>query len=136
MLMSYRENSTTVPASTSIHTVEGAPQNGCCQRLCSQGGVQLPPAFLGDSPGSVGRPDQGSCHITASALFSRACEILHEPCKSEFSIPPVLWAYQKQAHWPSEPNVLWAYLHDARPLSWGAQCGAQISHSFGRTSAM
>ena len=35
--------------SISIHLVEGAPQNGCCQYLYPQGELQLPPASPGDS---------------------------------------------------------------------------------------
>lgn len=64
VLMSYRQNYTLV--FVSVHMVE-APQNGCHQQLYSQGDVQLLPAFLGDSPGSVGRSDPGSYQITSSA---------------------------------------------------------------------
>ena len=35
-----------------------------------------------------------------------------------------------------QSHVLGAHLPSARPLSWGARCGAQDSHSCGRTSAV
>ena len=62
-------------ASTNDHVVEGAPKNGCCQCLCLWGELQLPPASLGDSPGSAGRSDPGSYQMTASSLGPGACEI-------------------------------------------------------------
>ena len=62
--MSSRQNLTLV--FVSVHMIE-APQNGCHQQLYSQDDTQLLPAFLGDSPGSVGRSDPGSYQITASA---------------------------------------------------------------------
>ena len=68
-----------VPASTSIHVVEGVPKNGCCQCLCSQGKLQLPPASLGDSPRPAGRSGLDSYQVKAFALGSTVCEILCEP---------------------------------------------------------
>lgn len=38
--------------------------------------------------------------------------------------------------WPSTLNALGAHVPGAGPPGWGAQCGAQASHSFGRTSAI
>ena len=73
-------------ASTSVHTVEWAPKNACCQCLCPQGELQLPPASLGDSPTSSGGSEPGSFQMTASALGPGACEILCEPFKNGVSI--------------------------------------------------
>ena len=72
-------------ASTRVHMVDRAPQNGCCQCLCPQDELQLPPASPGDSPRSAGRSDPGSFQITA-ALHPGVCEILCEPFKSGVSI--------------------------------------------------
>ena len=38
--------------------------------------------------------------------------------------------------WPSKPNDLGAHFPGAGPLGWGAQCGDQTLHSFGKTSAI
>ena len=57
-----------VLASTNVHVVEQAPQNGCHQCLCPQSELQLPPASLGDSPRLAGGSDPASFQITASAL--------------------------------------------------------------------
>ena len=73
-------------ASTSVHVVERAPQNGCHQCLCPQGELQFPPASLGGSPRSAGGSDPGSFQTTASALGPRAYEILCAPFKSGISI--------------------------------------------------
>ena len=54
-------------ASTSVHVVERAPKNGCCQRLCPQGMLLLPPASLGGSPISATGSDPVSFQITVSA---------------------------------------------------------------------
>ena len=75
-----------VLADISVHVVELASQNRCCQCLCPQGELQLPPASPGDSPGSAGGADPGSFQITASALDLRAREILCAPFKSGVSI--------------------------------------------------
>ena len=61
-------------------------QNGCRQCLCPWGELQLPPASLGGSPGSVGGSDPGSFQITASSLCLGGCEILCAPFKSGDSI--------------------------------------------------
>ena len=53
-------------ASTSVHVVEQAPRNGCCQVLCAQGELQLPPVSLGGFSRSAGGSDLGSFQITAS----------------------------------------------------------------------
>ena len=74
------------PASTGVHVVEGAPQNGFCQCLRLQGELQLLPASLGDSLRSECRSDPGSFQMTASALGPNACEVLCEPVKSGVSI--------------------------------------------------
>ena len=55
-------------ASTNVHVVEQAPQNGCCQCLCPQDELKLPPASPGGSPRSAGGSDPGFFQITASAL--------------------------------------------------------------------
>ena len=56
------------PAGTSVHVVEQAPHNGCCQGLCPQGEPQLPLASLRGLPRSAGGSDPGWFQITASAL--------------------------------------------------------------------
>ena len=63
-------------ASTHVPMVGHTPHNGCCQCLCPQGELQLPPASPKGSPRSAGRSDPGSFQMTASALVARACEIL------------------------------------------------------------
>ena len=68
--------------------VEGDSKNGCHLYLCPHGELQLPPAYLGNSPRLTGRFDPGSYQITASALGPRVCEILSVPFKSEVSISP------------------------------------------------
>ena len=72
-----------VLTSTSVPTIELAARNGCHQRLCPQGELQLPPASPRDSPRSAGRSDPGSFQITASALGPGACEILRASFKAE-----------------------------------------------------
>ena len=73
--------------STTAHMVEQAAQNGCCQRLCPLGDLQLPPPSVGSSPRSAGGSDPGSLHITASSLGARICEILHTPFQSGSLFP-------------------------------------------------
>ena len=48
----------------------------------------MPSATPGDSLGIAGRFDPVTYQVTASALGSRACEILYVPFKSEVSISP------------------------------------------------
>ena len=111
--------------------------NSCCQCLCPQGELQLPPASLRGSPRSAGGSNPGSFQITASVLGPRACEILCVPFKSEVSFPqPSGQSPESQPHWPSKLNILGAHLPDAGPLSLGARCGAQTPHSVRRTSAV
>lgn len=82
----YRENSKMVLPSTSVITVDWAPQNGCCQSLHYQGESHLPP----DSPGGFQRSSSGSgpgsFQAIVSALGLGACEILYMHFKSEVSI--------------------------------------------------
>ena len=65
-----------VLARTSVHVVEQAPQNGCCQYLCPQGELPLPLASLKGSLRSARGSDQGTFQITPSNLGPRACKIL------------------------------------------------------------
>ena len=85
-LISQREDSKMVLASSSVQVVEQVPQNGCLHCLCPQGELQLPLASLGDLPRSVGRSDPGFFQITASALGPIAYEILCSPFKSGVSV--------------------------------------------------
>ena len=71
---------------------QGGFQNGTCRHTCPCGGthssqgllqclgpqgeLQLPPASSKGSSRSAGRSDPGSFQMTASALVTRACEIL------------------------------------------------------------
>ena len=72
--------------STSVSVLGQAPQNGCCQCLCPQAVLQLPPASLGGSLRPTGGSDQGSFQITASAVDPGACEIWDVVISSELSI--------------------------------------------------
>ena len=119
--------------STSVHVVEQAPQNSCCQHLRPQGELQLPPASLGDSPKSAGRSDPSSFQIAASTLGPVVCEILCVPFKSGFSFPQPSVFPKSKPCLPSKLNILGAHLPDIRPR---AQSGALILHSLGRTSAI
>ena len=111
------------PSNTSVHTVEVAPQHGCCQCLCPEGEPQPPLASLGDSPRPAGRSDPCSYQIVAFALGPGACEILCAPCKSEVSIflsplelpklsptglpSHMLWefVFPEKDPWAGDPNV-------------------------------
>ena len=86
VLMSWREDSTVAPASTSVHVVERAPPNGCLQCLCPHGESQMPPNPPRGSPRSACGSDPGSFQITASALGSGVCAILCVPFKSGVSV--------------------------------------------------
>ena len=68
-------------ASTSVHVVEGAPINGCCQCLCPRGAAVASCLSGSLSKISVGS-DPGSFQITASALGPGARGILCVPFKS------------------------------------------------------
>lgn len=72
--------------STSVSVLGQAPQDGCCQCLCPQAVLQLPPASLGSSLRPAGGSDQGSFQITASAVDPGACEIWNVVISSELSI--------------------------------------------------
>ena len=72
-----------VPALTSIHAVEGAPKNFCCQRPCPQGELLPSLASLGDSPRPAGRSGPGSYQIIAFALQLGVCDVLCVPFKNE-----------------------------------------------------
>ena len=83
------------------------------------------------APFTKPRSDLSSYQITASSLGPRVCEILSVSFKSEDSIsssPPKI-----KPNLPSKSNILGSYLHSAGPPVWGASCGVQVSHSFGRT---
>ena len=58
---------------TSVHVIEQASQNGCCQCLHSHGEPEQLSAFLGGSSRSVSGSDPGSFQMTASALGSVTC---------------------------------------------------------------
>lgn len=77
--ITWREYSTMTLASTSVPMGEGAPNNGCCQCLCPQSELQLPPVSPGDSPKSSGR----SCSLGPEHV--RFC-VHHSRMKSLF--PP------------------------------------------------
>ena len=96
-----------VPPSTSVHVVEGAPKDSCCQCLCPQGELQLPPASLGDSPRSAGRSDPGSYQMFAFALGPKACEILCVPLKSKVSISPSSLGLPKLSPAGLQSQMLW-----------------------------
>lgn len=49
-------------ARTSVHVVEGNPENGCHQFRGSQAELHLAPASLEDTPRSTCRSDPGSWH--------------------------------------------------------------------------
>lgn len=80
-------------ASTSMHVVEQAPQNGCHQCEGSPGELQLPPASLGHSPRSAGGSDPAFFQITASALGPETYAILCMPFNRLF--PTALWNSHK-----------------------------------------
>ena len=71
---------------TIVCTVELAFKNGCCQCLCLQGKLQLCSASLGESLKPEDESNQDSFQITASALGSRACEILCAYFKSRIFV--------------------------------------------------
>ena len=125
-----------VLARTSVHMVERAPSNGCCQCLSPQGRLQLPPASPGDSSWSAGRSDPGSFQISASALDPRAFETLSVPFKSEVSIYPSLLGLSKVIPTGFQCQMLLGAHHGAGHLGWGAQHGAWTPHPVGRTSAI
>lgn len=86
----------------------------------------MPCATPGDSPGIAGRFDPGAYRVTASALGSRACEILYVPFKSEVSISCSPMGLSKnKPHWPSKLDVLGAHLPGAGPLGWVTQYRVQ-----------
>ena len=77
------------------------------------------------------RSDLSSYQITASSLGPRVCDFLSVLCKNEDSIsssPPKI-----KPNLPSKSKTLESYLHSAGQSIWGASCGIQVSHSFGRT---
>ena len=91
--------------------LEQAPQNSCCQHLCSQGESQWLSPFPRDSPRSASRSDLGSFQITASVLRLGACEILQLPFKSRVSYFLQLSGFPIcSSLWPSKLDVLWAPL--------------------------
>ena len=110
-----------VLASTGVHEVERAPQNGCRQCLCHQGELRLPPASPGDSPRSAGGSDPDSIQLTASALRPGACEILCVPFKNgvyfpqpsglpkvnPISLQQMFWGliFPAQDSWAGHPDV-------------------------------
>ena len=97
MLISEKEDSKTVLASTSVLLVERAPKNGCCQFLCPEEKFQLPLASSGGSPRSASESDPGHFQITVPALGLRACEIWDMSFKNKVSI-----SYRPPA--PQYPN--------------------------------
>ena len=101
-----------------------------------QGELHLPTASLRGSPRSAGGSHPGSFQITASALGLRVCEILCAPFKNRVYFLQPSGSPESKPHWPSESNVLRAYLPSTWPPGWGAQCGAQIPWDLGRSCAI
>ena len=62
-------------ATICVLVVEQAHKNIYWQHLCSQGGLQLPPASLGGSPTSAGNSDPGSLHTATFSLGLGVYEI-------------------------------------------------------------
>lgn len=58
-----------------VLVVEQAHKNIYWQHLCSQGGLQLPPASLGGSPTSAGKSDPGSLQTATFSLGLGVYEI-------------------------------------------------------------
>lgn len=71
-------------ASTSMHVVEQAPQNGCHQCEGSPGELQLPPASLGHSPRSAGGSDPGFFQIISSSLVLECMRLCVQPLRVDF----------------------------------------------------
>ena len=80
-------------------------------------------------------------------------QLLATPWTAAYQVPPSM-GFSRQEYWsgvplpslsissrppkikpnlPSKSNTLGSYLHSAGPPVWGASCGSQVSHSFGRT---
>ena len=136
VLMSWRENSTLALSSTSVHMVNKLPQNDCCQCLCPQGELQLPPdskrlsriaryVWLGLLSNYCFFPRSQSLWDFVS--FKSGVSISHSHL---FGFP------QSKLQWPSKPNVLRAYLPGTGALACGTWYVAQSPCSFGRTSAI
>ena len=104
-----------------VLVVGRAPQNGCCQHLCTQGELHFSPASLGGSPRSASGSDPASLQITASDPGPGACETLCAPFNSRIHFPQLFGSPESKPHWPSKPNILGACLPNARLPAWGAQ---------------
>ena len=116
--------------------VEEALPNGSCQRLCPQGGCQLPPASPGGSPRPVSGSYPGFFQISASALGPRACEILCALFKSGVSIPHIPLDLPKVRPISFQSQMFWGLIFQVQdPFPEPPWCGAQVTHSLGRTSA-
>ena len=61
---------------TPVPVVAHTAHSGCCQCLCPQGELQLPPASLGGSLRSIGMPDSSCFQIIATALGPGMCEFV------------------------------------------------------------
>ena len=80
------EHSKMVLESASVHMVEWAPPNGCCQCPGPQGELLLPLAFPGDSSRSA----SGSFQTTASALGPGPYWFCGHPLRVESLFPKTL----------------------------------------------
>ena len=99
-----------VLASSSVHVVEGAPKNGCCQCLCPEGELQLPIVSLKDSSGSAGGTNPSSCQFTASSLGPAVYEILCALFKSEVSIFSSPLGFLKVSPADLQSQMLWGFI--------------------------
>ena len=68
--------------------------------------LQLYPAFLGNSPRSVGRSDLGSSQITAFVLVCEACELFCATFQSEISSFLSPLSFQKLLLFPWVPKCV------------------------------
>ena len=80
-------------ASTSVHVVERAPQNGCHQCLCPQGQLQLPPASPGDSQQMS--LTQAPFKLLLLPWVSECVRFCVLPLRVESIFSIALWLYQK-----------------------------------------
>lgn len=116
LLISQTEDSSMAFASTSVHVVERAPQNGCHQFLCPQEELQLPPASPGDSPKSVGESDPAS--------YSCFCP---GPCESEVSISPRSMRLSIVCITGLQSQMLWGLVFLVQdPWTWESDMGLDV----------
>lgn len=112
------------------------PQSGCCQCLCPQGDLRLPPNFPRSFPIAVGGTDPGFFWITVSVLSSGVCELLCSPFKSGLYFQQPYGSPESKPRWPSPSDILVIPLPGVEPSGWGAWCGIQTLCSLGWSSAI